>query len=160
MIQRIQSLLLAGVVILLTINLFVPIWSSNGAAKNFDFITVTASSIDYGFAKTPKQTTIPVYYSGGLITLAIGLALFIVFQYKKRALQIMLCSILTLLLLGILGSYFITIPKAKNLMISPPPDGDYGIGYFLPIISILLVVAARYFIKKDDDLVKSVDRLR
>jgi len=160
MIQRIQSLLLAGVAILLTINLFVPIWSSNEGGKDFDFITLTAFSIDYGFANTPKQTSIPVYYLGSLISLSIGLSLFIIFQYKKRSLQIILCSLLTLLLLGILGSYFIAIPKAKELIVGPAPNGDYGIGYFLPMLSILLVAAARYFIKKDDDLVKSVDRLR
>ena len=159
MIQRIQSLLLAGVVILLTINLFVPIWSSDKGDKNFDFISVTAFSIDCGFANTPKQASIPVYYLGSLISLCIGLSLFIIFQYKKRSLQIILCSFLTLLLLGILGSYFIVIPKAKELMFTPE-NGDYGIGYFLPILSILLVAAARYFIRKDDELVKSVDRIR
>jgi len=37
---------------------------------------------------------------------------------------------------------------------------EKGIGMFLPIVSIVLLVLANKAIKKDEDLVKSVDRLR
>lgn len=37
---------------------------------------------------------------------------------------------------------------------------EKGIGMFLPIISIVFLVMANKAIKKDEDLVKSVDRLR
>jgi len=37
---------------------------------------------------------------------------------------------------------------------------EKGIGMFLPILAILLVVLANKAIKKDEDLIKSVDRLR
>jgi hypothetical protein len=37
---------------------------------------------------------------------------------------------------------------------------EKGIGMFFPIIVILLLVLANKAIKKDEDLVKSVDRLR
>ena len=37
---------------------------------------------------------------------------------------------------------------------------EKGIGMFIPILVILLVVLANKAIKKDEDLVKSVDRLR
>ena len=37
---------------------------------------------------------------------------------------------------------------------------EKGIGMFLPILAILLLVLANNAIKKDEDLVKSVDRLR
>jgi ABC-type polysaccharide transport system permease subunit len=37
---------------------------------------------------------------------------------------------------------------------------EKGIGIFLPIISIVLLALANKAIKKDEDLVKSVDRLR
>jgi hypothetical protein len=37
---------------------------------------------------------------------------------------------------------------------------EKGIGMFLPAISIVLLVLANKAIKKDEDLVKSVDRLR
>lgn len=37
---------------------------------------------------------------------------------------------------------------------------EKGVGMFLPIVSIVLLVLANKAIKKDEDLVKSVDRLR
>ena len=37
---------------------------------------------------------------------------------------------------------------------------EKGIGILLPILSIVLLVLANKAIKKDEDLVKSVDRLR
>jgi hypothetical protein len=37
---------------------------------------------------------------------------------------------------------------------------EKGIGMFLPIGAIVLLVLANKYIKKDEDLVKSVDRLR
>ncbi|HWZ22404.1 MAG TPA: DUF4293 domain-containing protein [Cytophagaceae bacterium] len=159
MIQRIQSVLLAGVVILLTINLFVPIWSISQTEIS---IVLDAFSIKSGLA-TPDGTILPVVksniYIGGLILVCIVLAIFVIFQYKNRALQIRLCSLLTLFTLGIIGTYFIAIPAAKSLL-AIPADGNYGIGYFLPIAASILTIAARHFIRKDDNLVKSVDRLR
>ena len=37
---------------------------------------------------------------------------------------------------------------------------EKGVGIFLPVISIVFLVLANRAIKKDEDLVKSVDRLR
>ncbi|OSS38566.1 hypothetical protein C723_2549 [Christiangramia flava JLT2011] len=37
---------------------------------------------------------------------------------------------------------------------------EKGIGMFLPIVSIVFLVLANKAIKRDEDLVKSVDRLR
>jgi hypothetical protein len=71
----------------------------------------------------------------------------------------MLCNLLTVFLLGIIGSYFIAIPAAKALMIQAS-NGNYEAGYYLPILSSALVAIARHYIKKDEKLVKSVDRIR
>ncbi len=159
MIQRIQSLLLAGVAILLTVNLFVPIWTNT--TGNFP-VELTAFSINLKVPEIyagllPNAKT--VYYIGGLISICIGLAIFIIFKYNNRPLQLLLCNLLILFTLGILGTYFIAIPVAKEMM-NNKSAGNYGIGYFLPIVSSLLVMVAKHFIKKDETLVKSVDRLR
>jgi hypothetical protein len=37
---------------------------------------------------------------------------------------------------------------------------EKGIGMFVPILAVLLLVLANKAIKKDEDLVKSADRLR
>ena len=39
-------------------------------------------------------------------------------------------------------------------------NSENGIGLFLPVVSIVLVVLANKAIKKDETLIKSIDRLR
>jgi hypothetical protein len=155
MIQRIQSLLLSGVVILLATNLLLPIWT---ASTDTSHVIVDAFSIRF----TQPEGLVPVkstVYIAIVICLSIALSVFTISRYKNRPLQMILCNLLLLLVLGIIGSYFIAIPAAKALM-PEVLEGNYGIGYFLPIFSCLLILGARHFIKKDEDLVRSVDRIR
>jgi ABC-type polysaccharide transport system permease subunit len=62
--------------------------------------------------------------------------------------------ILNLILLGLF------VYRSLNLSGETALVSEKGIGMFLPIISIVMLVLANKAIKKDEDLVKSVDRLR
>ncbi|HVD98406.1 MAG TPA: DUF4293 family protein [Cytophagaceae bacterium] len=167
MIQRIQTVLLLGVVILLTVNLFVTIWTCTQAApplalKLNAFSVTSVPVLSSGTGKLSMEAPMQVknvYYIAGLIVASLAVSLVTIVQYKNRKLQMLLCSVLLLLVSFILGSYFIAIPTAKSLMLTPS-DGNYQIGYFLPMIDLALVLAARYYIRKDEELVKSVDRIR
>ncbi len=78
--------------------------------------------------------------------------------YKNRQRQFVmnrLNMILNVILLGLFVFRTLTVSGETAEAIS-----EKGIGMFLPIISILLLVLANRAIKKDEDLVKSVDRLR
>jgi hypothetical protein len=61
--------------------------------------------------------------------------------------------LVNLFLLGILSYVSLTLPGEVSI-------SEKGIGMFLPILVVLLVVLANKAIKKDEDLVKSADRLR
>ena len=63
-------------------------------------------------------------------------------------------SLLNLLLLGLF------VYRTLNVSGETVTVSEKGIGMFLPIVSIVLLVLANKAIKKDEDLVKSVDRLR
>ena len=79
-----------------------------------------------------------------------------IFLYKNRKLQFVLGRIVILInlfLLGLLIYVSLTLPGEAAV-------SEKGIGMFLPILVILLIVLANKAIKKDEDLVKSVDRLR
>ena len=79
-----------------------------------------------------------------------------VFKFKSRQTQFVLCRlniILNLILLGLFVYRLLNLPGALE-------DAEKGIGLFLPVISIVLLVLANKAIKKDEALVKSVDRLR
>jgi hypothetical protein len=61
--------------------------------------------------------------------------------------------LINLFLLGLLIYVSLTLPGEISI-------SKKGIGMFLPILVVLLIVLANKAIKKDEDLVKSVDRLR
>ena len=84
------------------------------------------------------------------------LSLITIFLYKNRKLQFVLGRInilLNFILLGVFVYWSLTI--SGETMVS-----EKGIGMLIPVISIVLLVLANKAIKKDEDLVKSVDRLR
>jgi hypothetical protein len=85
-----------------------------------------------------------------------ALALISIFIFKNRKLQFVLGRLNIILNFILLGLFVY-----RSLNISGETDvSEKGIGILLPIISIVFLVLANKAIKKDEDLVKSVDRLR
>jgi hypothetical protein len=82
-------------------------------------------------------------------------ALLTIFLYKNRQLQFVLGRIIILINLFLLG---ILIYLSLNL--PGEVSSEKGIGMFIPTVAILFSVMANKAIRKDEDLVKSVDRLR
>ena len=79
-----------------------------------------------------------------------------IFLYKSRQTQFVLGRlniILNFILLGLFVYRLLSLP-------GEPANSEKGIGLLLPVFSIVLLVLANKAIKKDELLVKSVDRLR
>ncbi|WP_298543268.1 DUF4293 domain-containing protein [uncultured Aquimarina sp.] len=92
----------------------------------------------------------------GMFTGSALLALVSIFLFKNRQLQFVLGRInilLNFILLGVFVYWSLTL--SGETMVS-----EKGIGMLIPIISIVLLVVANKAIRKDENLVKSVDRLR
>ena len=92
----------------------------------------------------------------GLFAGSAILSLISIFMFKNRKSQFMLGRlniILNFILLGLLVYQSLNLPGEVTA-------SEKGIGMFLPIASIVLLALANKAIKKDEDLVKSVDRLR
>ena len=82
------------------------------------------------------------------------LSLVTIFLFKNRKLQFVIGRIIILINLFLLGLLiYLSLTLSGETMVS-----EKGIGMFIPILAILLVVLANKAIKKDEDLVKSVDR--
>ena len=79
-----------------------------------------------------------------------------IFMFKTRKFQFILGRLNIILNFFLLGLF---VYQALNLS-GETEVSEKGIGIFLPIISIVLLALANKAIKKDEDLVKSVDRLR
>ena len=92
----------------------------------------------------------------GLIFVSIALAIISILSFKKRQLQFVLNRlniISDFVLLGVFVYRLLTL--SGETIVS-----EKGIGVLFPIISIVFLVLANKAIKRDEDLVKSVDRLR
>ena len=112
-----------------------PLWKEAG--KEVFFMSNMAYSILFGLSTT--------------------LSLLSIISFKKRQQQFVfgrLNIILNLILLGLFVYHSLKVSGETALV------SEKGIGMFLPIISIVMLALANKAIKKDEDLVKSVDRLR
>ena len=84
------------------------------------------------------------------------LALIAIFTFKDRKLQFVLGRLNIILNFILLGLFvYRSLSVSGETLVS-----EKGIGMLLPIFSIVFLVLANKAIKKDEDLVKSVDRLR
>ena len=85
-----------------------------------------------------------------------ALSLISIFRYKDRQSQFVLGRLNIILNFILLGLFVY-----RSLSLSGETEvSEKGIGILLPIFSIVFLVLANKAIKKDEDLVKSVDRLR
>ncbi|HET8839709.1 MAG TPA: DUF4293 domain-containing protein [Flavobacteriaceae bacterium] len=136
MIQRIQSLYLFLVIILNAAAPFLfPLW------KNAEGTAVLPTEEPFVFLAFVASAV---------------LALITLFLFKNRKLQFVLDRlniILNFVLLGFFVYWLLIVPGEMEV-------SEKGIGIFVPILSIVFLVLANKAIKKDEDLVKSVDRLR
>jgi len=85
-----------------------------------------------------------------------ALSLISLFGYKNRKSQFVmnrLNIILNFILLGLFVYQLLITPGESHI-------SEKGVGIFIPIFAIVFLVLANKAIKKDEDLVKSVDRLR
>ncbi len=92
----------------------------------------------------------------GLMVVSVILALIAIFSFKNRKLQFVinrLNIVSNFVLLGVFVYRSLTL-SGETLV------SEKGIGVLFPIISIVFLVLANKAIKRDEDLVKSVDRLR
>jgi len=137
MIQRIQTVYLILTFIATSIlMLFIPLWTLKGGALFY-------------FNQDPIYNVIV-----GLSTM---LTIVSIISYKKRQNQFVMNRLNIILNLILLGLF---VYRSLNLSGETLAVSEKGIGMFLPIVAIVLLVLANKAIKKDEDLVKSVDRLR
>lgn len=136
MIQRIQSLyLFISALLSALVPLFFPLWKD---AKQMD--VYFTSDIMYIFA----------------FGLSTTMALVSILLFKKRQNQFVLNRLNIILNFILIGLFvYRTLNLSGEALVS-----EKGIAMFVPLVSIVLFVLANKAIKKDEDLVKSVDRLR
>jgi len=163
MIQRLQTVLLGLMVLLNLAFLKLPIYSKNSAdAKQhlkMDAWKVNLTAETQNTANETIVRTQDVWYVA-IIAIVIALvSLFSITQFKNRLTQMKLGIGLSLLNLGLFVSILI-VTRETDKWIDPEKFGQQQLGFYVPFISLLLTMAANRLIRKDEALVRSMDRLR
>jgi hypothetical protein len=90
------------------------------------------------------------------LVVSVPVALFTIFKYNNRRLQMRLCNVCTLFCVlwycYFIGFFAMTMVKSAAV--------HFNVASVLPLLSLILYVMARKAIKADDELVRSADRIR
>tara|TARA_B110000971_G_C20003710_1_gene498079 strand:- start:940 stop:1332 length:393 start_codon:yes stop_codon:yes gene_type:complete len=121
----------------------------------FFFSAICSVTIVYTFPVLQNETTnylLKEHFADArlFVFLSAGLSLVAIFQFKNRKVQQLIASIARLM---ITIAFFLIIFLHRN-------EELIGIGMILLIIPFIALIAANFFIKKDEKLVRSADRIR
>ncbi len=147
MIQRIQSVYLLLVALLMVAAIFCPL------------LEISRNDIVFSFHSFGIGSDFPTL---GVLTFAILSALlsFVnIFLYKKRKIQMKLALLNALLIVV----YYVTTMVYLNAFLSKIDDSytiNVQFGIILPVVALIFNLLAISRIKKDENLVKSLDRIR
>ena len=150
MLQRIQSLYLIGTVLVQVL------------ISQFAFLFFTRNDVNYsltvlGVSESNGTSIVLDYKQVIIVVLACVFAIISISIYKNRKLQIKLTKLIVFICLAQLG--FVAVSAYQ---LSKGDFSNMGIGVatlLIPLCAILAILAGKA-IKKDEDLIKSVDRIR
>lgn len=142
MIQRKQTLFLLAVAIIAILMFFVPFFKYTSDTRNGYFNLLSFKSVPNSIYLLILDITIVLF------------SIIVIFLYKNRVLQYKLSNLLMLLNVFITGLAFV-LRFNDNIT-----EVQVTFWAFLPIIGAIFAFLAAHFIKKDEQLVRSADRIR
>ncbi|HIY68895.1 MAG TPA: DUF4293 domain-containing protein [Candidatus Alistipes intestinigallinarum] len=154
MIQRIQTLYLLVITALLAVTLFARLAWFGGEGSEFGL---------YAFALKDAEGAVlhSTVYLGILLSLAAVVPLVTIFLYRRRMLQIRLCVVEMVLLVGCAvmeGIYYYLGCRVVSDL--PFHTQGVGVAIALPVVSLLFAWLAARAIFRDELLVRGADRIR
>lgn len=154
MIQRIQTLYLLLIVALTGLALWLPLADFTVGADTY---TLTA----FGLKDASGVTLQPALYLGVALAAACLLPLVTIFLFKRRLVQIRLCAVELVLLIGaevMMGIYFYLCNRYFS-------GGEFyshtfKISLIFPLVCLIFDFLALRAVFRDEKLVRSLDRIR
>lgn len=153
MIQRIQSVYLALVVILSLLGLCLPM------AQYFDGVDMVSSFNNFRSVSEAKGATADFGPCAlGILQIIVALITIVailLFHFRMRQLRLIIFS--TILLVGVVGYYALLAWKFQQMT---GATFHLCTAAIFPVLNIILNCMAIHGIRKDEALVRSLDRLR
>jgi hypothetical protein len=143
MLQRIQTIYLLLVTVLSVVLYFTPLFSQQHLAT-------TAPQAETTFLVSTNS------FLSILTGVIAGMSFASVFLYKKRQTQIKACNLMMIIICVLIGLIFYTADTLNGAN----EKVHYQFGTYLPLIQLIFTFLAMRAIKKDEELVRSADRLR
>jgi uncharacterized membrane protein len=152
MIQRIQSIFLIIVAIVLFTAIGFPVWKLTTEQQEI-IMTPLLTRTTVAETVSESYSNVPLAF---ILIVSAGLAIFSLLKFLNRPLQMKLGMAISLLLSGFLGlTIYFTSDLEKNY-----GSGNFGIGFFMVAVAVVFNILSNRFIKKDEDMVREADRLR
>lgn len=148
---------------------FVPLWTVK-TTSGLEMAVLSGSGI-YTEDRTTQElvvmelspiqhwTTLAMTMLAGMTA---GFLLYVIFQYKKRLVQVKLAQIALILSVLTMGTMVLAVNAhlEKDVLKGAIVESAFQWGFFLPVLALIFVWLAARFIMKDEQLVRSMDRLR
>lgn len=163
MIQRVQSIFLLGVALCLVVMNFLPLWEKLDLVNNEKLTLETYQLTHEKLNPTSNEIELvgqtDTYYIMILGLIAAGIALYSIFRYDNRLTQMKLGALNSLIIGGTLGVTVYFIFDAEKMLL-PQMQGNYLPGFYFTAAALFFNALANRFIRRDERLVRSADRIR
>ncbi len=156
MIQRPQTVLLAMVIIFMMVSMFLPNWEKSGQdGKSY----AKQNALELTFSSGDQQQSKNRIHLSILMVIVAATSAWSVSRYKNRLLQMKLGFGITLgiaatLIFLMLGS------REGEAMVDPARHGHFLSGFYLLFIALFCNIISNRLIRRDENLVRSMDRIR
>ena len=162
MIQRRQTIFMLLAAVFSALLFFMPL-------ATFDDGTTAMKFTIFGIRNPIESLALSISYTWPLVALTILMTILPIYTlliYKKRERQVKLCHLAMLLNIIFVGLVFLYYDADIQKVIAAVEDNTYEldvayfIGIAIPLVNLVLEILAIRGIKKDIELLKSIDRLR
>lgn len=158
MIQRLQSVFLLLVAVAMGLTLGFDLWVQEvpDSGEIWELNALFMNHID-GSGEVIQSSS--NWYIAAIAAFSGLLAIISIFQYRNRGRQMMINMVNSLFMVGLVAIVFLTT-SGINKEMAAPDNGAYGIGFWAILAAMVCNMLANRFIRKDEALIKSVDRIR
>jgi hypothetical protein len=156
MLQRIQSVYLLLCALCFIIAGFLPIVNYHFGADNYYALSalgVKAYGADLGSIKMIFK---PFY----VLPFIVFITVYSIFKFKNRKQQLKLVHFNYLLILGYIVAMYFAMDAVEDYLDGVEKSVSHTAGFYLPVVGLAFNFLASRGIKKDEELVKSIDRIR
>ncbi len=158
MIQRPQSIFMFLITAIMLAVLFFPLWSKTANDGNAEIVLTSWTLEQVSGDEVVREK--PSFYLAAIAILSGIIALISIFQYSNRLRQMQLNALNALFIAGYVIVASLVFIREADTWITDPQQGEFEIGFYFPIAALICNMIANRLIRRDEKLVKSVDRIR